>query len=446
MRFSTRIRVAMTASLAAVAIGAPLTSALPAHAATAPPPAGGYFQLVPHGGFAALPSDATAASRVKRSAWEPRPQNTTANTAAPVTSRPVPGYGGMEHGAALFGRVTGAFTGTTDETIQWAAVKWGLPDDVVRAQAVTESSWYQNHKIGGMPVRDHGYGDYGQCGGSPAASGYGSSGPASFGIMQIKHCMNPGTAGSSETSTAFNLDYYGAIIRGCIEGWDSWLGRGYAAGDLWGCVGRWYSGDWYGAGAVAYIATVKTHLSTRPWRAWPSSDVTSRPPTSPAPTRATTPAPKPVITTTPTAPAVRRGLAATYFSRLGFQGRQVHRVDPQVDFAWKTGSPTNGIAHEQFSARWRGVLTPRVTGYYTFSTRSDDGVRLVLDGRRIIDAWSSHPVRTDTSGRVHLSAGRRYQLRLEYYERTGAATVRLLWAGPGWRTTVVPSGVLTPSP
>ena len=115
-------------------------------------------------------------------------------------------------------------------------------------------------------------------------------------------------------------------------------------------------------------------------------------------------------------------------------------MDAQVDFAWKAGSPTEGIAHEQFSARWQGVLTPRVTGYYTFSTRSDDGVRLVLDGRRIIDAWSSHPVRTDTSGRVHLRADRRYPLRLEYYERTGAATVQLLWAGPGSRTTVVPSG------
>ena len=426
----------MAGALAALAVGATLTSLPQAHAAAAPPPAGGYFTLIPKGGFDGLPSDTAAAARVRRSPWEPRPQNATANTTVPATSRPVPGYGGMEHGAALFGRVTGAFTGTTDETIQWAAVKWGLPDDVMRAQAVTESNWYQNHKIDGVPVRDHGYGDYGQCGGSPGGSGYGSGGPASFGLMQIKYCMNPNTWKYSETSTAFNLDYYGAILRGCIEGWETWLGHGYTAGDLWGCVGRWYSGDWYGAGAVHYIATVRRHLSAAPWRAWPSTDATARPtpPSSAAPGTARK----------ATAPVVSRGLRATYFSTLGLQGQTVRRTDPQVDFRWADASPVNGIPRERFSARWEGGLTPPTTGYYTFSTRSDDGVRLALDGKRIIDQWTSHAVRTDRSARVHLQAGRRYQVRLEYYERTGAATMQLLWAGPGRRTTVVPSEVLTP--
>jgi len=198
----------------------------------------------------------------------------------------------MENHAQLFGRVTGNFTGTTDEIIQWAAAKWGLPDDVIRAQAVAESTWYQNLKdSNGKPVANRGYGDFGDCGGSPGPSGYGTNGPSSFGIMQIKWCAHKdqsaqgyGTWPWSETSTAYNVDYYGAIMRGCIEGWDSWLGNGYKAGDMWGCVGRWYAGEWYSTGANGYIEAVKNYYTVKPWRAWTDYGVSApdtTPPTAP---------------------------------------------------------------------------------------------------------------------------------------------------------------------
>ena len=110
--------------------------------------------------------------------------------------------------------------------------------------------------------------------------------------MQIKWCAHKdasapgyGTWAWSETSTAYNLDYYGAIIRGCFEGWDSWLGNGYKAGDMWGCVGRWYAGEWYSSGANDYIATVKNLDSSKPWRSWADSGIPApgdtTPPTAP---------------------------------------------------------------------------------------------------------------------------------------------------------------------
>jgi hypothetical protein len=180
----------------------------------------------------------------------------------------------MQNHAQLFGRVTGNFTGTTDEIIQWAAAKWGLPDDLIRAEAVVKSSWYQNLKdSNGRPVANRGYGDFGSCGGSPAPSGYGTTGPSSFGMTQIKWCAHKDAGASgygtwpwSERSTAYNLDYYGAVMRGCFEGWDAWLGNGYKAGDMWGCVGRWYAGQWYSADANTYIATVKNAYDAKPWR------------------------------------------------------------------------------------------------------------------------------------------------------------------------------------
>jgi hypothetical protein len=240
------------------------------------PPVGGYLPLRPVGAFATLPDDYAAAQTVRRSSWEPRPENIVANHQVPPPDFRPAGYPGMVNEGAVFGRITGNFTGTTDEIFQWAAAKWGLPDDVIRAEAVAESGWYQNHKdADGKPVDQQGYGDFGDCGGSPAAAPYGTGGPASFGILQAKWCTlndptQPGYGGWpwTETSTAYAVDSYAAVIRACYEGWEPWLGAGYHAGDLWGCVGRWNSGAWYDTAARNYIGRVQHALQDKPWLQW----------------------------------------------------------------------------------------------------------------------------------------------------------------------------------
>ena len=85
--------------------------------------------------------------------------------------------------------------------------------------------------------------------------------------MQVKWCsMKDEDADGygpwpwAEQSTAYNLDFYGAVIRGCLEGWDTWLGPDYVAGDLWGCVGRWFAGAWHSPDAENYIAEVQAHM------------------------------------------------------------------------------------------------------------------------------------------------------------------------------------------
>jgi len=265
----------------AVAAVPPAASALPTtwqgrSTVKIPPPPGGHFRVVPPGRFGSLPGDTAAATKVHRSAWEPRPANAKANATMPPPGVNAFGYSGMLYHAAVFGRVTGHFKGTTDEIIQWAAVKWGLPDEVIRAEAVQESNWYQRLRTrSGAPVNGSGYGDFGDCGGGPPPSGYGNSGPASFGLMQVKWCMlkDPGAPGYggwpwTERSTAFAVDLYGAVIRGCYEGWDTWLGGSYRAGDLWGCVGRWYAGRWYSTDAQAYINRVQHFYNNKPWLTW----------------------------------------------------------------------------------------------------------------------------------------------------------------------------------
>ena len=257
--------------------GVSTEAAAPAAPGVVRPPTGGYFpNVTPIGTFAMLPDDAAAAAMVRRSAWEPRPENTVANhTVPPPDFRPPP-YPGLINGPQVFDRISGNFTGTTDEIIQWAAAKWGLPDDVMRGEAVEESGWFQaNKEPDGQPIDQQGYGDFGDCGGSPAGSPYGPDGPSSFGIMQVKWCtLNdpnaPGTGGWpwTENSTAWDLDTYGAVVRACYEGWEPWLGPTYRAGDLWGCIGRWNSGAWHDELGNSYIERVQRTTAAKPWLSW----------------------------------------------------------------------------------------------------------------------------------------------------------------------------------
>src|SRR2546422_297600 len=137
-----------TSSLSATQTSAPS----PSHART-PPPASGYFGLRPVDSWSSLPSDAQCAAQVHHSTWEPRPENYQQNhtkpapgaMAASFSSRPRNQGGGYNSlwDTWLLRRVDGQFTGTTDGIMQWAACKWGLPDNLIRAVAVGESTWFQ---------------------------------------------------------------------------------------------------------------------------------------------------------------------------------------------------------------------------------------------------------------------------------------------------------------
>jgi hypothetical protein len=229
----------------------------------APPPAGGWFDTLPVD--ATLPSEATCDGRVHYSDWEPRTQNTAANHRVPKQPfeiRKHPAFYGTWQ-TEYRPRVTGNFTGTTDEIIQWAACKWGLSDEVLRAQADAETSWRMGFE-GDKESRSKGLctagDDRNPC-------------PTSFGILQIKWYFNPdsnpvnNSYPMSKTMTAFSLDYAGAKLRGCYEGWEYFGNK--SRGNLWGCVGAWYSGEWHDKGANEYIERVKAAYEHKPWRNWP---------------------------------------------------------------------------------------------------------------------------------------------------------------------------------
>ncbi len=142
-------------------------------------------------------------------------------------------------------------------------------------------------------------------------------------------------------------------------------------------------------------------------------------------------------------PAATGGLSATYYDNVDLTGATVARVDPAVDFNWGTGGPATGIAADTFSARWVGSVLPPATGTYTFFTQSDDGVRLWVNGQQLVNNWTDHSL-TENSGTISLTAGVRYSVRMEFYERGGDAVARLLWSGPSTAKAVIPQSALDP--
>ncbi|MCD6352073.1 MAG: glycoside hydrolase family 3 C-terminal domain-containing protein [Armatimonadetes bacterium] len=119
------------------------------------------------------------------------------------------------------------------------------------------------------------------------------------------------------------------------------------------------------------------------------------------------------------------GLTGEYFDNQQLQGQpKFRRLDTKLDFNWAGGAPAKGFPRDHFSVRWRGKLTPRVSGRYTIGLATDDGCRLYLDGKRIINDWHDHAVETRTAT-VDLVAGRPYDLVIEYYENGGLAEVHL---------------------
>ncbi|MGE4051911.1 MAG: PA14 domain-containing protein, partial [Piscinibacter sp.] len=125
------------------------------------------------------------------------------------------------------------------------------------------------------------------------------------------------------------------------------------------------------------------------------------------------------------------GLAGSYFNNTTLSGTAVLSRTEAIDFSWGTASPGTGVNSNNFSARWTGTVLAPTTGSYRFRTVSDDGVRVWVNGVRIINNWSDHSATTNTSGTVSLTAGQRYTIQVEYYEKGGSATMRLRWLRPG---------------
>jgi regulation of enolase protein 1 (concanavalin A-like superfamily) len=132
------------------------------------------------------------------------------------------------------------------------------------------------------------------------------------------------------------------------------------------------------------------------------------------------------------------GLSGVYFDNADLTGPSVTRRDAAVNFNWAAGSPTSQLAPDTFSARWTGQIRADRSELYTFHVTADDGVRLWVNDRLVVDRWSPHSV-TEFSGSIPMTAGQKVSLRLEYFEQTGQAVCALRWSSPSTPKAVIPS-------
>ncbi len=119
------------------------------------------------------------------------------------------------------------------------------------------------------------------------------------------------------------------------------------------------------------------------------------------------------------------GLRAEYFDNTNFSGKPVvTRVDSQIDFEWGGKPPIAGIPEYNFSVRWTGRFMAPGTGTYVFDLTSDDGSRLYIDNKMVIDNWGYHAPQ-ERSYSTHLEKGKFYSITVEYFQAKGGSMVRL---------------------
>lgn len=135
------------------------------------------------------------------------------------------------------------------------------------------------------------------------------------------------------------------------------------------------------------------------------------------------------------------GVKARYFKGMELAGTPVvTRTENSIDHNWGSGEVAGGLS-DGVSARWTADLEAPFTETFELVTTSDDGVRLWLDDRRIINNWVNHSS-TDDVATVDLVAGQFYRVRMEWFENTGSAMARLLWQSPSIERQIIPAGVL----
>lgn len=139
------------------------------------------------------------------------------------------------------------------------------------------------------------------------------------------------------------------------------------------------------------------------------------------------------------------GLRADYYNNIDFTDLQFTRTDATIDFDWRWGAPRKGtkkdIKADTFSVRWSGQIEAEYSEAYTFQTTTDDGVRLWIDDKLVVDKFKNQAA-TSHKGTIALEAGQKYDIQMDYYEDRGKATAELSWSSQSQELEIVPESSL----
>ncbi|MEY3897119.1 MAG: hypothetical protein RLZZ214_2640 [Verrucomicrobiota bacterium] len=141
------------------------------------------------------------------------------------------------------------------------------------------------------------------------------------------------------------------------------------------------------------------------------------------------------------------GLTGQYYDTAGFGTLKTTRTDATVSFSWGAAIPSGTtITHaDTFSVAWSGQVEPEFTGIHTFHVTADDGARLWVNDQMIACRTYFAATGSEMRGQVNLTAGKRVNIRLEYIEQTGSASVKLEWSCAERAREVIPTARLYPA-
>ncbi|HEX9060563.1 MAG TPA: PA14 domain-containing protein [Clostridia bacterium] len=139
------------------------------------------------------------------------------------------------------------------------------------------------------------------------------------------------------------------------------------------------------------------------------------------------------------------GLYAEYYDNIDLTNFKMMRLDPAVNFNWGSGSPDPQITNdESYSVRWTGQIKPVYSEKYTLYITRDNGVRLWIDNKLVIDKWDSY-WGVEEKGTIELTGGHKYNIRIEYFNNGGTGNIKLEWSSKSTKRSVVPKECLYPS-
>lgn len=132
---------------------------------------------------------------------------------------------------------------------------------------------------------------------------------------------------------------------------------------------------------------------------------------------------------------------------------QLTRIDPEINFDWVRNSPGKPISEDNFTATWTGFIQPRYSEEYLFEAQADDGIRIWIDGKLLVNKWVADASGTQSNvmeaekgkseaGHIRLEAGKKYSLKVEYFETKQNAHAYFWWSSSSQPKEIIPVSCL----